>query len=72
MPRGASVAIMVMPTAPATYNLRLSERRARAVRKELIRLVLRRPISAPPVTARTRSSSDVKEPQNRRATIDLE
>jgi len=74
----ASIAIIghTDSSGSTTYNRKLSERRANAVRKELIRLGF---AAASISTAGhgedeliVKTADDVKEPQNRRATIDLE
>jgi OmpA-OmpF porin, OOP family len=74
----ASIAIIghTDSSGSTTYNRRLSERRASAVRKELISLGF---AAANMSTAGhgedeliVKTADDVKEPQNRRATIDLE
>ena len=74
----ASIAIIghTDSSGSATYNRALSVRHANAVRKELVKLGLP---GASITTAgegedelMVKTADDVKEPQNRRATIDLE
>ena len=74
----ASIAIIghTDSSGSATYNRALSERRANAVRKELVKLGFAAASIATVGQGEdelmVKTADDVKEPQNRRATIDLE